>query len=107
MKADTTRGQKRKKSVEEGREVSEDRAYLGQDCEGCERDPLTFSCVYLYIGLKHKKARTASVLLTLTSRLVHGIYEFNVFGQGMRSVLESRTVYTSDDHESNCLNQTA
>lgn len=55
MKADTTIGQKRKKSVNEGREVSEDRANLGQDCEGCERDPLTFGCVYLRIGLKHQE----------------------------------------------------
>lgn len=31
MKADTTGGQKRKKSVEEGREVSKDRANLRQD----------------------------------------------------------------------------
>lgn len=34
MKADTIGGQERKKSVEEGREVSKVRANLGQDYEG-------------------------------------------------------------------------
>lgn len=36
------RSQKKKKSVQERREVSKDRANLGQDCEGCEREPLDF-----------------------------------------------------------------
>lgn len=34
LKADITEGKKQNKSVEEGREVSEDRANPGQGCEG-------------------------------------------------------------------------
>lgn len=34
MKADTTEGEKKKKSVKERRDVSKDRETLGQDCEG-------------------------------------------------------------------------
>lgn len=34
MKADTTEGEKKKKSVKERRDVSKDRETLGQGCEG-------------------------------------------------------------------------
>lgn len=45
MKVDTTGGKKHKKSVEEGREVSEDRVNPGQDCDGSVNRSPTVNCV--------------------------------------------------------------